>query len=419
MKPLWYGTAEFADRHIKPLVKGLYKPLVITAMRPWRSWHSRPAYIGITGSAGKSTTKELLREVLRSVGPTIANSDSNNQLYSVGRTLLGLRPGTRHVVQELGVSSPGHLEPMVRLLQPTVGVVLNVGLDHRKSFRDADSIAREKSRLICELPQSGLAVLNADDARVNAMASLTRASVLRFGLHAQADVRGEVLTQGWPERLALKVTIGSSIARIDTRLLGAHHASCVLATVAVAHALGVPIEQIAAGITRTDPMRGRMSVLRLPHDITVLRDDWKAPLWSLTESLQVLRHSKAARRLVVLGTISDYAGSSRRAYRTALDASLACADLVVVAGARAQSIRRHAAGRIGKVMAFPTVKDASAFLAAELRSGDVLLLKGSNQADHLCRAVLSLAGEVGCWRQRCGRVIFCDECGQLRRPVLP
>ncbi len=410
---------DFTERRLKPLAKATYQPIVIATMRSWRRWHRRPSYIGITGSAGKTTAKDLLHAALAAGGPTIANSNSNNQLYAIARTLLALRASTAHVVQELGASRPGGLRPLLALLQPTVGVVLNVGLDHRKAFRDGDAIAKEKSLLIAALPADGLAVLNADDARVAAMASLTKARVVRFGFQAEAELCGRVLAARWPERLAVEVTVGGVAQRIETSLYGTQQATSVLAAVATAYSLGVPLARIAERIASVAPLRGRMSLERLPGDISVLRDDWKAPVWSLETAFQILRDARAARRLIVLGTLSDYPGSSRRVYLRAIRAALECAEQVILVGERADRAERFVGGAPGSVLGFRTVREAAAYLAGELRAGDLVLLKGSNTSDHLARIPLALAAEVGCWRTRCGRQEFCDDCGLLRQRVAP
>jgi UDP-N-acetylmuramyl pentapeptide synthase len=413
-------SREFLERRLKPLAKAAYQPLVRAAARVLRDRCGHVRYVGITGSAGKTTTKDLLRAALSAGGPTIANSNSNNQGYAIARTLLGLRRGTRFAVQELGASEPGGLRSLLAQLRPDVGVVLNVGLDHRKSFRDADSIAAEKRELIAALPPAGLAILNADDPRVAAMQDATRARVVRFGFTAEAQVRGRILNASWPDPLSLEVNVDGNTQFIRTRLQGAQQATCVLAAVATAWALGIPLRDIAARIGEVEPMRGRMSLDRLPGGISFLRDDWKAPAWSLPASLAILRDARATRRLVVLGTLSDYSGASRRAYKLAVKAAAAVADQVVLVGERADHAARLAAELApATLLGFHTVKEAAAHLAAELRPGDLVLLKGSNQSDHLARIPLSLRMTVGCWRRRCGRQEFCDECGLVGRSSEP
>jgi UDP-N-acetylmuramoyl-tripeptide--D-alanyl-D-alanine ligase len=402
---------EFFEHRLKPLAKAVYQPLVVDVGRVLRRLHRRVTYVGITGSAGKTTTKDLLHAALSAGGPTIANSNSNNQGYAIARTLMRLRPTTRFAVQELGASEPGALKKLLAQLRPDVGLVLNVGLDHRKTFRDADGIALEKRELVAALPADGLAVLNADDPRVAAMQDATRARVVCFAFGAEAEVQGRIVKSAWPQTLTIDVTAGGLTQRMTTQLQGSQQATCVLAAVATAWALGVPLPDIAMRIAQVQPMRGRMSLDRLPGDISFLRDDWKAPLWSLPAALEILRDARATRRLVVMGTLSDYAGSSRRAFRSALRAAAQVADEIILVGDRADRATTLAADIAPtRMFGFATVKAAAAHLAADLRAGDLVLLKGSNQADHLARIPLSLQREVGCWLTRCGRQEFCDDC---------
>jgi UDP-N-acetylmuramoyl-tripeptide--D-alanyl-D-alanine ligase len=159
----------------KNAVKHLYNPLVIAAARQWRGRLEATVCIGVTGSAGKTSTKDLLHAALTAHARSSKSDDSNNQLYNVARTVLASRWRTRYLVQELGISVPGAFEPMLSLLRPKVGVVTNLASDHLGSFGSQDAIAAEKGKLVRCLPSDGLAVLNADDPRVRAMAAVARA----------------------------------------------------------------------------------------------------------------------------------------------------------------------------------------------------------------------------------------------------
>jgi aminoacyl-tRNA hydrolase len=163
-----------------------------------------------------------------------------------------------------------------------------------------------------------------------------------------------------------------------------------------------------------------MSPVVHPDGVTFIRDDWKASLPSITPALDFLRSARAPRKIAVFGTISDYPGNARRVYTRVGRAAREAADLVVFVGpfaSRALQARRHPSD--DAVVAFATVRDASRYLDRVLRPGDLVLLKGSNPADHLFRIALARTRTVGCWRQRCGRLLFCDRCELLDRPVDP
>ncbi len=153
--------------------------------------------------------------------------------------------------------------------------------------------------------------------------------------------------------------------------------------------------------------------------VTFIRDDFKAPAWSLGTALKFMAEAEANRTIVVLGTVSDRSESSRRVYRDAATVALGAADQVVIVGDSApERARRLQDTGPGRLHGFTTVKEAAEWLRSFARAGDLVLLKGS-LADHLARIALSFDREVGCWRRRCGRGVFCDHCRLLARPVDP
>ena len=408
---------DWLERRAKPAAKATYRRPLIRAAATWRRMLPRTCVIGITGSAGKTTTKELLHAALVSRYRCTKSSNSNNQLYDVARSLLSSAPWTRFCVQEIGASVPGTFAPMMALLKPQVAVVTNVGTDHIEAFRTQEAVAAEKVHLVASLPADGIAVLNADDPHVKAMAQHTQARVVTFSLAGAADYRAEVLESRWPARLSLRISHGTESTRIDTRLYGAHHAVNVLAAVAAANALGATFDDAIKAIGTYEPMLGRLSVQRTQRGVTFIRDDWKAPAWSLDSVWQFMRDACASRKIAVIGTISDYAGDSRAAYRHAVIAALASTDHVLLVGGHGP--RRAARWRDlkpGRLHGFATVRAAVDWLDTFVQSGDLVLLKGS-AVDHLARIALSMDQKVGCWRQRCPRYIFCDHCRLLRHPT--
>jgi len=411
------AVLDFIHRDVKRAAKKLYHPPLIEIARWWRGQLTHPRFIGVTGSAGKTTTKDLLRATLAQRFRSVSSVDSNNQLYNIARTLFTVSPRTQFCIQELGLDEPNGFSPMLALLRPQVGVVTNIGKDHLKSFHSLAAIATEKGKLIEQLPTSGLAVLNADDPHVKAMAQHTQARVVTFSLAGAADYRAEVLESRWPARLSLRISHGTESTRIDTRLYGAHHAVNVLAAVAAANALGATFDDAIKAIGTYEPMLGRLSVQRTQRGVTFIRDDWKAPAWSLDSVWQFMRDACASRKIAVIGTISDYAGDSRAAYRHAVIAALASTDHVLLVGGHGP--RRAARWRDlkpGRLHGFATVRAAVDWLDTFVQSGDLVLLKGS-AVDHLARIALSMDQKVGCWRQRCPRYIFCDHCRLLRHPT--
>ena len=348
------------------------------------------AFVAVTGSCGKTTTRDLLGAIVAAGGGRPRRYAVHNLPIDLARSVLGTRPRDRWCVQEVAASRPGSIDWAVRLVQPRVAVVTNILDDHRSAFRTREAAAEEKGRLLEALPPDGTAVLNADDPLVLAMARRTRARVLTFGLLADAHVRAEAVRSAWPERLSFEVVHGEERREVRTRLCGAHWVSCALAAIAGGVAAGVPLEAAARALEGVDPVPGRMSPAGGPGGAVLVRDDWKAPLPSVTPALEFLRSARSARRVAVLGTISDYRGPARRAYASAARAALEAADLVVFVGAGAEQALRGAAGD-PRLAAFTRVEEAATFLRGELGEGDLVLLKGTS-GDGFERLAPALAG---------------------------
>lgn len=406
--------ADYLSHQVKEIVKPVYSGPVIAAAGIWRRQAlRRTRFIGITGSAGKTTTKDMLYEVLAANFPAARNDDSNNQLYNVARTLVGVPPRTRYCVQEIGASEPGGLDAMLALYQPHIGIVTNVGEDHYKAFRGPEAVAAEKTKLIASLPSDGIAVLNADDERVMGMATASRATVVTFGVATGADLVAESIESRWPERLRLRVQWKTEVEEVHTQLNGRHQAGCVMAALATACALNIPLRVAARAVERFQTHTARMSVLETASGVTFLRDDFKAPWWSLPLSIEVVADARAQRKTIVLGTISDYGGNARAIYRRATALALEAADQVILIGARAKSLEEHFSALAGgRLLAFATVQEAAVHLHATARRGDFILLKGS-YSDHLSRIALIFDREVSCWLRACKRQIFCERCHLL------
>jgi UDP-N-acetylmuramyl pentapeptide synthase len=406
--------ADYFSHQVKGLVKPVYSGPVIAAAGMWRRQVlRRTRFIGITGSAGKTTTKDMLYEVLAASFPAAKSHDSNNQLYDVARTLVGVPPRARYCVQEIGASEPGGLDAILALYQPHIGIVTNVGEDHYKSFRGADAVGAEKGKLIASLPPDGIAVLNADDERVMRMATACRARIVTFGVCSDADLLAESIKSQWPERLRLRVRWQDDVEDVHTQLNGRHQAGCVMAVLATTCALGVPLRVAARAVERFQAHTARMSVLETSSGVTFLRDDFKAPWWSLPSSIEFVADAKAERKIIVLATISDYGGNARAIYRRSTALALEAADQVILIGDRAKGLEEHFSAKAGgRLLAFATVKDAAVHLHSTARRGDFIFLKGS-YSDHLSRIALMFDGEVNCWLRSCKRSIFCEQCHLL------
>ena len=330
-----------------------------------------------------------------------------------------MRPGDRFLVMEVAASAPGSVGESARILRPDIAVITNVGLDHFKAFRTLDAVADEKQSLLADLSRGGIAVLNVDDPHVKAMTDAVAGRVITFGLAPGADVRAHDVRGAWPERLSFVVTHQRESMPVTTRLVGKHWVPSALAGLAAGVATGIPLADCARAVAAVEPMAGRMSPVELDDGVTFIRDDIKAPLWSFPLALEVVAEAEAERKIVVIGTISDYAGAVGRKYRQVARQALEVADQVFFVGNNAHLALKERSGPRGHALrAFATVKDAAEEINPGLRPGDLVLLKGSNRADHLVRILLARTSQVGCWRHSCHRTVSCEVC-RLRRIPAP
>ena len=373
-------------------------------------------FIAVTGSAGKTTTKDLVAAVLASRHQGTKSPGTHNAAHWVSHTVLGARRGDGFCVHELGATGPGSLDDAIALVRPRVAVITNVGGDHRSAFRTLEATATEKGKVVAAVPRAGLAVLNADDPRVLAMAGSCRGRVLTYGLRPDADIRAESVRSSWPDRLSFIAIHGEQRVTVQSRFCGVHWIHACLAAIATGIGLGVPLPVAAAAVAAADPAPGRYQPVEA-DGVTFIRDEVKASLWSIAPALEFLRDARAPRRIAVIGTISDYGGRASQVYAWVARQALEAADEVIFVGPQAlrcSGARTHPRGTA--LRAFTSLREAHRYLSSTLIPGDLVLLKGSQRADHLLRLVLARRSRIACWRSSCRRTKFCDDCLLLRVP---
>src|ERR1039458_8404552 len=292
------------------------------------------SFIGVTGSCGKTTTKELIAAVLGASLPGRKSPGNGNSLTVVGRTVLRTTASDAFCVVEIAAWEPGSVARAARIVQPHIAVVTNIGADHRQAFRSLEATAAEKAQLLDAVAHGGTAVLNVDDERVRAMARGFRGGVITYGRSSEATLRAENVRSRWPERLSFTVHAGERSHTVCTRLCGEHWVTSALAALGGAAAMNVPLELAVDALATVEPAPARMSPVVF-DGVTFIRDDAKAPLWTMDAAFEFLAEARVARKLAVIGTISDYFGSSSRAYRRAAEGALAVADEVLFVGPNA------------------------------------------------------------------------------------
>lgn len=376
-------------------------------------------FVSVTGSTGKTITKDLVRAVLATRGPCTSNRDGWNLRDEIARVILRTGPDTRYCVLETATRTPGQIARYARMIRPRIGVVTNVGRDHWSAFGSAEAIAEEKGSLVEMLPPGGVAILNADDPLVRGMASRFAGRSLMYGEAEDAAVRALSFSGHWPDRLSLMVQHDNETVRVDTRLCGHHWRHAVLAALAVGVAEGIPLNLAADAISRIEPTPGRMSVEEHRDGVTFIRDDAKASLPSVAPALAFLRSARADRKIAVLGWISDIPGNVNRWLERTARTAREAADLVIFVGQRSSiALRARHSPTDRSILAFPSLIDVQKYLEEHLRPGDLVLLKGTNAMDHLVRLELARKREVACWRADCRRPYFCNQCDLLTRPFV-
>jgi UDP-N-acetylmuramoyl-tripeptide--D-alanyl-D-alanine ligase len=374
---------------------------------------SRATFIAVTGSSGKTTTVSLLTHIL-SAESKVRTQVVSNGFDNMVTTLRRLAKDDQFVVLELATSGPGQLDRVTRLVRPDISIVTLVALEHFPAFRTIEEVAQEKAALVRALPESGRAILNADDANVRAMADATNAPAILFG-SAGADYGVKDVRTSAQGTLTFTLRHGDRSIDLDSQLIGAHNWLAVSAAVTCALEVGVSPETIVARVASFAPVPTRLSVHKMADGPTFILDG-KAPLHSILLPLEALGTMSVPRKRFVLGNISDYRGNPVAKYRDTYVAARAVANEVIVVGTAARKIKPLPEDlQSGRFRAFESVEAASAYLKATALAGEVILAK-SARGLHLERLMLDSVEGVRCWANECGSKASCFDCGLYRKP---
>lgn len=350
--------------------------------------HARGALrvIAVTGSNGKTTTKNLLRAVLEKHGPTVAPQGSYNNQVGAPLSMLGIDFDTRFLVVEAGAGGPGEVGRIAAMAKPDIAIVLKVGLAHAGVFRTLEATQAAKAELVTGLPDTAIAILNADDFRVAAMRSLTAARVVWFGLDEPADPRADDLVAS-AAGTSFTLISGGERRTVTLKILGEHHVMNALAAIAATRELGIPLDaalESIESVTRAE--RWRMEVLHPGGGITVVNDAYNASPDSTAAALKTLAQlvDPSQRSVAVLGEMTELGDVADEEHDRIgrLVVRLNIQKLVVV-GHGARHIH-NAAGLEGswdgESVLVATADEAYDLLRGELREGDVVLVKSSKSA---------------------------------------
>jgi len=366
---------------------------------------------GITGSSGKTSTKDLAAQLVERLGPTIAPAGSYNNEFGHPLTVLRADAATRYLVLELSARGIGHIAYLCRVAPPRYGVVLNVGHAHAGEFGGLDQVARAKGELAEALPADGVAILNADDPRVLAMTERTQARVVTFTASphtrtpriAQPSVGAADICLDELGRPSFTLLTPEGSAPVTLRLHGAHNVPNALAAAALARELGMDLDGIADGLgAAVARSRWRMEVHQRADGVTVINDAYNANPESVRAAIDALVHlAQGGRAFAVLGHMAELGGTSRASHEdigeyAARIGDSGLAGLIAVGEEAAPLLdgARRVPSWTGEALAAPDGAAALELLANRLKPSDVVLVKASRAA-HLEGVAAALEGEAG------------------------
>lgn len=352
--------------------------------RYWRQKMS-PYVIGITGSVGKSTTKELVSTVLATRYHTLSTEGNLNNEIGLPLTLLKLTRQHERAVLEMGMYDVGEIALLAEISQPKVGLITNVGPSHLERLGTIERIAQAKSELVQALPPAddgGVAILNHDDERVLPMANLTQARVLTYGLSPDADLWASDVVSAGLEGIRFVFRYGSETIHAKLPLLGRHSVHTALRAALVGLVEGLDWEDIINGL-KTLPNRAQLRLVAVPgpNQATILDDTYNASPASTIAALNLLDDLPAARKIAVLADMAELGSYEEEGHRIVGCRAAAIVDVLIVVGSRARLMAEEAAAcglDKSSIIQLANNLEATEYLKGILGAEDVVLVKGSN-----------------------------------------
>lgn len=333
--------------------------------------------IGVTGSAGKTTTKEAIAHVLASKSRVLKSEGNFNNHFGLPLMLLKLQPEHDLAVIEMGMSHAGEIRALAKIARPEIGVVTNVAPVHLEFFDSIAGIARAKYELVESLPSSGTAVLNADDEYVSQFGRDFKGRVIKYGIAANADVRAEELQSRGAEGSDFEIVVGGTREAAHLPLVGDHNVLNALAAVSVAIACGMKVSDAVVALSTLKPADKRGQVVQVGN-ITVINDCYNSNPKALCAMIDALATMKGGRRILVAGEMLELGPAGEEMHHAA-GKHAADKKIDVVLGVRglAQAMVEGAQQSGARAEFVATPEQAGEWLSRETRDGDVVLLKAS------------------------------------------
>jgi UDP-N-acetylmuramoyl-tripeptide--D-alanyl-D-alanine ligase len=356
--------------------------IAVQELASWQRDRLAAIVVGVTGSTGKTTTKDMLTSVLRLRRRTVATTGNRNNELGAPLTILEADADTEVLVVEMAMRGLGQIARLADITRPAIGLVTNVGQSHIEVVGSEDAIAEAKGELVAAIPPGGLVVLNADDARSSELAARAQASVRRYGLGPEADVRAENVTLDEMSHPSFDLVVGGGRVAVTLPLPGRHNVYNALAAAAVALELGIGLDTVAEGLSAATVTDMRMQTFVTASGTTVVNDAYNANPSSMRAAIDTLAAMTAdGRRIAVLGDMAELGSYTDLAhFRIGEYVASSGVEALVTVGERATRIAEgaRAAGMPAtSIDAFASVDAAGDSLSSAVRSGDVVLVKAS------------------------------------------
>ena len=335
--------------------------------------------VAITGSAGKTTTKEMLATIMEQVAPGLKTAGNFNNLIGLPLTLFRLQQEHQWAVLEMGTSSLGEIERLTEIAQPTIGVITNIGAAHLETLQGLDGVSRAKGELLAGM-RGGTAIINLDDHRVAQLPVANGVKILTYGLVAEAQVRAEAIEDN-AAGVCFDLLFAGQKQRVQLAIPGRHNVSNALAAAAAALEMKVPLAKVVAGLARCAAVAGRMDLSPLPCGGLLVDDSYNSNPLSAHAALDALASlSGRGRRIAVLGDMLELGEKSVQMHEKLGAKAAEVAEVLIAVGQFSTAICRGAGAAGMKSEQMLEVADAAAArdsLLGQQHSGDKILVKGS------------------------------------------
>jgi len=382
----------------------------------WRSINSHVTYVAITGSLGKTTTKELLSAILKEQGISVVSTfDTYNGCRGIARTLIRVRPRHRVAVIEVAGGKPDNASEGAAMVRPDIAIITVIADVHSREHSGPEEIARHKLRLLEHLRPGGVAIVNGADPLLADARPPHAASLRRFNVPTENSLHADDVEACWPDRLSFRLHWKNHCYPVRTRLVGAHWIPSVLAALTAAQELGVSLEAAIDALSRVEPYRCRLEPVPLPNGAMMLRDETNGSLCSYGPALRILREARVRQRWLVVSNVTDVREGSHAKGRLIGHSIADSADYCLMVGSMTKKSRKTALASgfpEERVLHLPTWQEAAAHLREQTAPGDLILVRAC-YSDKLERIWYAQWGEVACEADACPHLWMCDHCKGL------